>query len=97
MSGGSYDYLCHKVEDMAERLRGTREDPRRAAFQKLLMLVSKAMRDVEWVDSCDYGPGDDHKSIDAVFAFLGNDPEIVKKAAAYDALKVTLEKFFKER
>lgn len=95
MSGGSYDYLCHKVEEMADSLEKVNSDPRRTSFQKLLILVAKAMHDIEWVDSCDYGPGDDHASIDAVFAFLGNSPDHVKKAAAYDSLKKTLDAFFK--
>lgn len=93
MSGGSYDYACFKVENMAESLRHTNEDPRRAAFKKLLTLVADAMHDIEWVDSCDYGKGDDHAAIDACFAFMGADPSIITKAHAYDALREQLKQF----
>ena len=96
MSGGAYDYITFKFMEMADTLRHTDTDPRRAAFAKLLKLVAKATHDIEWVDSCDYGPGDDHASIDAVFAFLGKDPEIIKKAAAYDSMKTQLKEFFKD-
>jgi hypothetical protein len=63
MSGGRYDYAYQKVEDMAEQLAESKS-PLRRAFAKHLMLVSKAMHDVEWVDSGDYGEGDDAKAIE---------------------------------
>ena len=65
MSGGSYDYLYAKVDDMASRLCGSK-DPMRRAFAKHLELVSKAMYAVEWVDSGDCISGDEHKSINEV-------------------------------
>lgn len=95
MSGGSYDYIYSRIEDI--RIQGQDTDPRRAAFQKLLHLVAKAMHDIEWVDSCDYGPGDDHKAIDAVFAFMGSDPSIIAKAHAFDSMKERLQEFFNEK
>lgn len=95
MSGGSYDYLCYKIEDAAESLHRTESDSRRSSFQKLLRLISKAMHDIEWVDSCDYGNGDDYASIDAVFEFLGTNPELIKKAHSYDALKEKLLEYLK--
>lgn len=96
MSGGSYNYAFHHIDDLASEISKTDSDPRRASFVKLLKLVAKACHDIEWVDSCDYGPGDDHKAIDEVFSFLGNDPELIKKAHAYDNLKETLLKYFEE-
>ncbi|MCK5138644.1 MAG: hypothetical protein KAQ85_02275 [Thermodesulfovibrionia bacterium] len=84
MSGGSYDYFCYKIDDI--ELKRNTTDNRRIAFQKLLSLVSKAMHDIEWVDSGDYGEGDDHEAIDACWAFTGADPKIVAKAMAYDKL-----------
>lgn len=90
-----YNYVHFKISEI--RLENTDTDPRRAAFQTLLGLVAEAMMSIEKVDECDYSPGDDHKDIDAVFAFLGNDPKMVKKAAAYDALQEQLETFFKGR
>lgn len=93
MSGGSYDYVCFKIQDAAENLRKTHTDPRRAAFRKLLRLVGDAMHDIEWVDSCDYAPGDEHKAIDACFAFLKADPDTIKKAQSFDSLMEHLTKW----
>lgn len=92
MSGGSYDYVCFKIQNI--ELRNQTTDPRRAAFQKLLELVAEAMRDIEWVDSGDSGKGDEHKAIDACFAFLGSDPLIITKAAAFDGLKERMLSYF---
>ena len=55
MSGGSYDYLYHKVEEVADQLDGDRS-PLRRAFAEHLHKVAKALHDIEWVDSGDYGP-----------------------------------------
>ena len=82
MSGGSYDYIYSKIEEIV--LRNTDKDPRRKAFQKLLRLVGQAMHDIEWVDSSDCSPGDEHEAIDKVFNYLKLDPMIVAKAEAYD-------------
>ena len=94
MSGGSYDYICLRIKDLENEIRNQGSDPRRAAFAKLMGLVGEAMHDIEWVDSGDYGPGDEHKSIDKVFAFLNVDPSIVTKAHAYDKLESLLKEFF---
>lgn len=53
MSGGSYDYAYTRVDDMAGSLRDVATDPLRRAFKAHLLKVAKAMRDVEWEDSCD--------------------------------------------
>lgn len=81
MSGGSYDYVCWKIESLEQDIQNQEKDPRRAAFAKLMGLVGKAMHDIEWVDSCDFAPGDEHASIDAVFAFLKADHEGVSMSA----------------
>ena len=69
MSGGSMDYLYRRVEDAtvynsthpgANALRG--------AFRAHLLLVAKALHDIEWVDSGDYGPGRECDAIHACFA-----------------------------
>ena len=93
MSGGSYDYACFRVEQMAGELRHTNEDPRRASFKRLLILVAEAMHDIEWVDSCDYAKGDEHPAIDACFEFMESDPDIITKAHAYDALRDQIKQF----
>ena len=59
MSGGSMDYLYQKLQYASFR----ETTPERQAFKKHLQLVAKAMHDIEWVDSGDYGPGDDSESI----------------------------------
>jgi hypothetical protein len=97
MSGGAYDYAFFKVEEMAKSLRSTNEDPRRAAFKKLLTLVADAMHAIEWVDSCDDAHGDEHAAVDACFAFMGSDPSIITKAHAYESLREQLRKFMEIR
>jgi hypothetical protein len=95
MSGGSYDYIGYRIRDLASDIRSQDTNPRRASFAKLMALVGDAMHDIEWVDSADCSPGYEHASIDKVFAFLGSDPETIKKARAYDALVDRLKEFFK--
>lgn len=60
MSGGSMDYLYSRVEDAANIIGGT---PERKAFARHLYRVAEALHDIEWVDSCDYGPGDENAAI----------------------------------
>lgn len=64
MSGGSMDYLYCKVQDAEFRA----DSPLRRAFRAHLQLVAKALHDIEWVDSCDYGKGDEEEAIRAVLA-----------------------------
>lgn len=95
MSGGSYDYVFCKIEEAADTLRNTHKDPKRAAFKELLQLVAAAMYAIEWVDSGDNAPGDEHEAITKCFSFLNENPEMVIKAAAFDAIKKQLQEFFK--
>ncbi len=66
MSGGYYGYFSFKLNDFVRDLK-TNGDPRRIAFKELLSLVANACHDIEWVDSADYAPGDEHEAIDKVF------------------------------
>ena len=84
MSGGSYDYIYYKIEEI--RIDGTRNNKKRLLFQGLLELVAKAMHDIEWVDSGDCFPGDENKALDAVFNYLKGDAEAKWKALAYDEM-----------
>jgi len=93
MSGGSYDYACFRVEEFAEALRKTDEDPGRVAFKELLILVAKAMREIEWVDSGDKSDGDEYESIQEVMAFLKSDPKTIIKARSYDKLAEKLKRY----
>ena len=62
MSGGSMDYLFTKVDDVVIDLLADQR-PLRRAFGAHLQLVAKALHDIEWVDSCDYGRGDEDEAI----------------------------------
>lgn len=52
MSGGSWDYFCYKCDDVADRLRSSR-DPIRRAFGAHMAKVAAAMKAIEWHDSRD--------------------------------------------
>lgn len=67
MSGGSMNYLYSKLECGADFEENT---PERFAFAKHLKLVAKALHDIEWVDSGDYGPGRDTDAIRACLGYL---------------------------
>jgi hypothetical protein len=41
------------------------DTPERKAFKAHLAKVAKALHDIEWVDSCDMGPGDENAAIRA--------------------------------
>lgn len=93
MSGGSLDYVYHKVEDVAITLHNKENTPLQRALGVHLLKVAKALHDVEWVMSGDYSNGDDERAIKEV---LGDDSS--GKAFAVlqtDALKLIdeLKKF----
>ena len=74
--------LYAKLECEASFLCDT---PERKAFNRHLAKVAKALHDIEWVDSGDYGPGDEN---DAIRACLGEG--LVLEAAieeAHDSMK----------
>ena len=93
MSGGSYDYVYFKIKDFANEIRYKQTNPKRAAFAKLLELVSNAAHDIEWVDSGDYEEGRENEAIDAVFSFLTENSEHILKANAYDNLTELLKEY----
>ena len=62
MSGGSGNYRYRQVKEWAEELMSSRCEKRRALGQHLT-LIATALYDIEWVDSGDYSPGDEIKSI----------------------------------
>jgi len=93
MSGGSYNYFCFDIGNFANAIENQHTDPRRASFAKLLLLIKKAAHDIEWVDSFDYGKGDEHQAIDEVFSFLTPNPEVLIKAHAYDEFKTIVKSF----
>lgn len=69
MSGGSLDYACYKMDSIIEQIEreGTYYGMTvlHKAFVAHLKKVSKALHDLEWVYSADYGPGDEEEAIKA--------------------------------
>ena len=63
MSGGSMDYGYVHVLSAIDRFE--HDTPARKAFADHLRKVSKAMHDIEWVDSGDYEPGNEDEAIRA--------------------------------
>lgn len=102
MSGGSYDYLCFKIDEAANRLTSYSDHSdtyHRQKFAELLKLVGKAMHDIEWVDSCDCGPGDEVEAIEACFKFICG-PEnfelFLKKSDVYKQIQALTQEFLKD-
>lgn len=94
MSGGSYDYAFGKIETLAEeievrtRARPTRMATLRLAFAAHLHLVAAAAHDIEWVDSGDYGAGDEEESIRKALGPGATDAEL---DVAIEQVKTTLD------
>ena len=84
MSGGSMEYLCMKVDE-AEFEQDT---ALRKLFKAHLTLVAKALHDIEWEDSGDYGSGDADKAIIKVLNFKA-------KAGIQDLLKEDIKQILK--
>lgn len=89
MSGGSYDYFYHKLEQFAYDMSISPSEVERKAFQDLLFKVAKACHDIEWVDSGDYSEGDE---LEAIKACLGSDPKDKLKATAFDTIVSTVKR-----
>lgn len=66
MSGGSMEYLFIRVEEENLFKENT---PLRILFRRHLNLVAKALHDIEWVDSDDYGEGKEEEAILDVLNF----------------------------
>jgi threonine dehydrogenase-like Zn-dependent dehydrogenase len=77
MSGGSWGYSFRYVMEAADRLKNSK-CKKRKAFGDHLKLIANALHDIEWVDSCDYGPGDEIEAI-------------MKVISKKDVIKVTLD------
>lgn len=86
MSGGSLNYVYGKVDLAADTIEDSAETPLHRAFAAHLRKVAKALHDLEWVWSSDYGPGDE---IEAIRAVLGEGAEI--EAATERAEKALAE------
>jgi hypothetical protein len=88
VSGGSLDYVFLKVEEAADTIlgRSRSQTPEHVAFVKHLRLVAAALKDIEWVLSCDLGDGDDLPAI----------RKVISQADALDAAREAIEKAIKE-
>jgi hypothetical protein len=80
MSGGSWDYVCWKFQEVGDRLC-SEKDPLRRALGKKVNALAEVMKAIEWVDSCDSSHPED---TDAIKAFLG-------EQANEEALAVLIE------
>ena len=80
MSGGSLDYVYRKVEQAACDVLARADRPEHRAFAEHLMKVSKALHDLEWVWSCDYGRGDELEAINAVISPADTLQQAMKEA-----------------
>lgn len=87
MSGGSYDYAYSKLNDFADSLQLT--TPLRKAFKTHLLKVSNACHDIEWVDSCDWSPGDEDEAIRATLGEHANTLVLIEVIA--DAKRIMAE------
>lgn len=68
MSGGSLDYVYQHVEGAAEAISSRSRNLQHRAFARHLRAVARALHDLEWVFSCDYGEGDERAAIEAVIS-----------------------------
>ena len=66
MSGGFYEYADYKLRSFIREFAAEANTPLRKAFLAHLTDVAKAIHDIEWVDSGDYGPGDEDEAIKKV-------------------------------
>lgn len=81
MSGGSWDYCYFKFEEVASRLKESKNLKRKAlGFQ--IQKIAEALHAIEWVDSGDYAEGDDIK--------------LIEEALKTDARKEAIKDYLKE-
>ncbi len=63
MSGGSLDYAFARLNDAISTIQSKARRPLHVAFAQHLTLVSKALHDLEWEWSGDYGDRDADEAI----------------------------------
>ncbi len=86
MSGGSWDYFYRDVAEISERLSDENCVYRKSLGNKM-KLISEALKAVEWVDSGDWGQGDDIELIKKCFdddkeflsVLISNGSDIIKQ------------------
>lgn len=89
MSGGSMNYLCYRVEEVADDF----ED---REIRDLVKDVATLLHDKEWYDSGDYGPDSYQKCVDTFkkkwFGDTRNDRLKDYINTALDDMKAEIEK-----
>lgn len=93
MSGGSWDYVHYKFEEVAERLLDYRQSSSRRALGKHVELIAKALRAIEWVDSGDSGVGAEE---DAIQAALGINAKQIVLGELVSGVEISINKFLSE-
>lgn len=89
MSGGSMNYLYQRVDDAPF----SEHTALRRAFRAHLVLVARAMKAIEWVDSSDCADGTEEEAIRAVIGPHGELRQAIADAhAARDAIDAVLAK-----
>lgn len=84
------DYIGDRMENSA---RFPLTTPERRAFSKHVALVAKALHDIEWVDSGDYGEGHESAAIRACLSKSATLEAAVEAAhEAMAALKAEIER-----
>lgn len=63
MSGGSLDYVCYRLDDAIDTIERRATTTLHKAFAQHLKDVAKALHDLEWVLSGDYGEGQEINSL----------------------------------
>ena len=63
MSGGRYDYIQFKMEDVSESLMDKNNTSLQRAFGKHLKLVAEALNKIDYVKSGDCSEGDEVEEI----------------------------------
>ena len=53
MSGGSYDYICYKLDDVADTLEQRHKEPHVRGLAKHFRMLGNLMHAIEWADSGD--------------------------------------------
>lgn len=89
MSGGSYNYAYRHAEDTALAL-SRKKGPLYNAFGRHLLLVAKAMHDIEWVDRCDYGEDREFEAIENVLGEHRRELTIAEALEQIDTIKEEL-------
>lgn len=95
MSGGSYSYAYGQIQDLAGAIRAKSSNSGnqalRVAFADLLEKCAVAAHDIEWVDSGDYGAGDEKPALEAVVSAAAElDAAVALGEAARDQLSTAL-------